>query len=140
MYIHRDFFLTEKSGESRFGRNTPSLGETTGVIHATLNDDKLKVDYDSAKPLSSATLNVGILGFGYQTPIQAGENSNRVLHEDFVLLSHSKIISTSQKWEITLPEKVMPSAEKYGIAIWVSDGANLKPLQTTGGWLPDNYY
>ena len=134
------FFLNGNEWRSRFGRSIPSLGKNTGAIHATLNDNRLYVEYSSTKPLSSATLNVGVLGFGYQTPIKAGENSNRVLHEDFVLLSHSKHISTTQNWKITLPEKVMPSAKKYGIAIWISAGANLKPLQSTGGWLPDNYY
>ena len=85
-------------------------------------------------------VNVGILGFGYQTLIKAGENSNRVLHEDFVLLSHTKYVSTDQNWELTLPEEVMPAAEKYALAIWVSNSTNLKPLQTTGGWLPESYY
>ncbi len=135
------FFLNGKEWKRKLGRSTPSLGnKTTGNLTATLNGNTLKVNYDSENPISTATLNVGVLGFGYQTPIQAGENSNRVLAEDFVLLSHSEHYSSNQTWEVTLPEKVSPSAEKYGLAIWVSQGTNLKPLQTTGGWLPDSYY
>ncbi len=85
-------------------------------------------------------MNVGILGFGYQTPIQAGENSNCVLVENFVLLSHTEHLSSNQTWEVKLPDNITPSANKYGLAIWVNQGTDLKPLQTTGGWLPDSYY
>lgn len=135
------FFLNGKEWKQRLGRSTPSLGnKTAGDLTATLSGNTLKVNYDSANPISAATLNVGVLGFGYQTAIKAGENSNRVLAEDFVLLSHSEHLSSNQTWEVTLPEKVSPDAEKYGLAIWVSLGKNLKPLQTTGGWLPDSYY
>ena len=135
------FFLNGKEWKRRLGRSTPSLdNKVAGDLTATLSGKTLKVNYDSANPISTATLNVGVLGFGYQTAIKAGENSNRVLAEDFVLLSHSKHPSTNQTWEVTLPEKVSPSAEKYGLAIWISQGTNLIPLQTTGGWLPDSYY
>lgn len=135
------FFLNGKEWKRRLGRSTPSLGnKNAGNLQATLNGHTLKVKYDSANPISTATLNVGILGFGFQTPIQAGENSNRVLAEDFVLLSHSEHLSSNQTWEVMLPENITPSTEKYGLAIWVSYGTDLKPLQTTGGWLPDSYY
>jgi hypothetical protein len=135
------FFLNGKEWKGRFGRNTPTLGnETVGNLQAILSGNTLKVHYDSAKPISKATLNVGVLGFGYQTPIKSGENSNRVLNEDFVLLSHTQHLSSNQTWEISLPDKIAPMAKKYGLAIWVNQGTDLKPLQTTGGWLPDNYY
>ncbi len=134
------FFLNGKEWRTRFGRNTPSLGDSRGTLEATLNGSTLKVIYNTTNKHDSITLNVGVLGFGYQTPINAGENSNRVLHEDFVLLSHSKHVSSNQAWKVSMPEKAIPNADKYGLAIWVSNGADLKPLQTTGGWLPDNYY
>ena len=131
------FFLNGEEWRSRFGRDAPSSGEPASELNATLSGNTLAVNYPSNHSL---TLNVGILGFGYQTSIERGENSNRVLHEDFVLLSHTKHSSTDGTWNITLPENVSPSTEKYGLAIWVNDGNNLQPLQTTGGWLPDNLY
>jgi len=135
------FFLNGKEWKRRLGRSAPSLGnENAGNLTASLSGNTLKVSYDTANPISTATLNVGVLGFGYQTPIQAGENSNRVLEEDFVLLSHTEHLSSNQTWEVTLPESITPSAKKYGLAIWISQGTDLKPLQTTGGWLPDSYY
>ena len=135
------FFLNGKEWKRGF-RSTPSTknNQTAGNLQATLNDNILEVNYDSSKPIRNAKLNVGVLGFGYQTPIKAGENSNRVLAEDFVLLSHTEHFSSDQSWRITLPKKIAPRARKYALAIWVSEGNNLKPLQSTGSWLPDNYY
>jgi len=135
------FFLDGREWKRGF-RNVPPVNSSqpAGNLQATLSNDTLSVHYDSDRPIRNAKLNIGILGFGYQTPINAGENSNRVLAEDFVLLSHSEHLSSNQTWEVTLPKKVAPSAEKYGIAIWVNEGKKLKPIQTTGGWLPDNYY
>ena len=135
------FFLNGKEWKRRLGRSTPSLGnKNAGNLTANLSGNTLKVSYDTVNPISTATLNVGVLGFGYQTPIQAGENSNRVLVEDFVLLSHTEHLSSNQTWEVKLPDNITPSAEKYGLAIWVAQGTDLKPLQATGGWLPDSYY
>ena len=133
------FFLNGKEWRSRFGRKIPGVGMPAGELIATLYNNLLNVRFESNQAKANI-LNVGILGFGYQTPIQAGENSNRVLHEDFVLLSHSMHKSLDGTWEVSLPEKVSPRAKQYGLAIWVSNGKNLKPIQTTGGWLPDNLY
>ncbi len=135
------FFLNGKEWKRKFGRSTPTLSNnSTGNLDATLSGNTLQVNYDSNINTNAAVLNVGVLGFGYQTSIQSGENSNRVLEEDFVLLSHSEHLSSNKRWEVTLPESISPKAEKYGLAIWVSEGENLKPLQATGGWLPKNFY
>ncbi len=135
------FFLNGKEWKRGF-RSTPKINnnQPAGNLQATLLDNTLNVTYESSHPVLNAILNVGILGFGYQTKINAGENSNRVLTEDFVLLSHSEHIASKPSWKITLPENISPKAERYGLAIWVSQGNNLKPLQTTGGWLPNHYY
>jgi hypothetical protein len=135
------FFINGKEWKRRFGTVALTSGDRgAGNLRAILSGNTLKVSYESSTPVSTATLNVGVLGFGYQTPIRSGENSNRTLNEDFVLLSHSEHLSSNQSWQVTLPDDVTPNAEKYGIAIWVSNGTNLQPLQTTGGWLPDSFY
>ena len=135
------FFLNGKEWKRRV-RKAPALGnELTGMINATLSENTLKVNYESSQDVTKTMLNVAILGFGFQTPIKAGENSNRVLNEDFVLLSHLKKHSgLINAWEMELPKQITPMAEKYGLAIWVTQGSDLTPLQATGGWLPDNYF
>ena len=136
------FFLNGKEWKSRFGRNTPSQSDQyAGIINATLDQNILKVNYEATNLTNKNTLNVAILGFGYQTPVSAGENSNRVLNEDFVLLSHLKHAGgAANTWEVELPQQVQPSAEKYAIALWINQGIDLTPLQATGGWLPEGYF
>lgn len=135
------FFLNGKEWRSRFGRKTPTLSnELAGEINASLNQQTLTVNYNSNHEANKTMLNVAILGFGYQSPIQAGENSNRVLNEDFVLLTHLTQASSNNTWKVELPEQVKPQAEKYGLAIWINQGKDLTPLQATGGWLPEQYF
>ncbi len=135
------FFLNGKEWRSRFGRSVPTLGEKdVGKINATLNGNMLKVKFHSVSDINNATLNVAILGFGYQTPIKSGENSNRLLREDFVLLTHLKSTSTDSSWQLELPKQIKPHANKYGIAIWINQDSDLTPLQATGGWLPSHYF
>ncbi|MCZ6565840.1 MAG: DUF1223 domain-containing protein [Gammaproteobacteria bacterium] len=135
------FFLNGKEWKKRFRLGVPTFGnEVPGIISATLDEQNLKVRYSPSQNITQTTLNVAILGFGYQSPIKSGENSNRVLNEDFVLLSHLKKAGANNSWEIELPKKVSPMAERYGLAIWVSQGGDLTPLQATGGWLPKNYF
>ena len=135
------FFLNGKEWRSRFGRSIPTPStHPAGTLNATLNGRMLNTTFMPTHNSSKATLNIGILGFGYQTPIHSGENSNRVLNEDFVILEHIKQASTNNKWTIELPSKISQAAEKYALALWVNEGNNLLPLQATGGWLPATYY
>lgn len=135
------FFLNGKEWKSRFGRKLPNQStKLTGAIKATLNGRILKVKYESLQDINQTTLNVAILGFGFKTSISSGENSNRVLNEDFVLLSHLQHAGSNNTWEIELPKRIIPMAKKYGLAIWINQGSDLVPLQATGGWLPENYF
>ncbi len=134
------FFLNGKEWRRKFGLHIPKSKDVTGEINAVLNDHQLSVEYKSNDPIHMPILNIGILGFGFESQIGAGENSNRVLKENFVILSHLKFASTSNTWVVELPSELNHMAEKYGLALWVSEGNNLVPLQATGGWLPVGYY
>ena len=135
------FFLNGKEWKSRFGRETPNQStRLTGAIKATLSGRILNVKYESLQDINQTTLNVAILGFGFKTSINAGENLNRVLNEDFVILSHLQHAGSNNTWEIELPKRIIPMAKKYGLAIWINQGSDLTPLQATGGWLPEKYF
>ena len=58
------FFLNGKEWRSRFGRKIPGLGEPSGELNATLNNNLLSVRFDNNQ-LNANTLHVGILAFGY---------------------------------------------------------------------------
>jgi len=113
-----------------------------GEINASLNDRLLKVRFDSSAEPINTRLNIAILGFDYKTPIKSGENSNRLLGEDFVVLQQfsAKSHDNTNTWQLELSKPDGPAAKRYGLAIWVSEGKDLTPLQATGGWLPKNYF
>ena len=135
------FFLNGKEWRSRFGRKIPKQNNhPAGTLKAILNGQILIASYNPIRNSKNITLNVGILGFNFKTPIKSGENSNRVLNEDFVLLKHLKKTSTNNNWSIELPNLITPGTNKHALALWVSEGNNLISLQATGGWLPDNYF
>ncbi len=116
----------------------PAVRESAGDLEARLRDRYLSVTYE-ADVHDSLILNVAMLGFGIQTAVAAGENRGRNLPYEFVVLSHHKHYSDTASWEVELPEINLESGNRVGLAIWISQGASLIPIQATGTWLPDTY-
>ena len=85
-------------------------------------------------------LTIAVLGLGLESEVSRGENSGKRLSHDFVVLGLTTIASGLPKaesnnlyeWHGRLP-KASPSASKYAIAAWVSDGNSLKPIQVVAG-------
>ncbi|NQZ19517.1 MAG: DUF1223 domain-containing protein [Bdellovibrionales bacterium] len=79
-----------------------------------------------------------LLGHGLETKVPRGENANKTLKHEFVVLSLQKR-SMDKKGaeytsEIELPES--KKAKSYSVAFWVSQKGQLAPLQVTGGPRP----
>ena len=111
----------------------PQFSNSEGLLNAKLTGSELHVNYSKNKLLE---LHISILGIGLKTDIKSGENQNKILLENFVSLTHETYVSKDGKWKIRLPT-INREAEKYGIAIWVSEPEHKTPLQVMGGWLPD---
>lgn len=111
-----------------------------GTINANLNERLLNVNFDTSSNVRNVRLNIAILGFDYKTSIQSGENNNRLLGEDFVVLQQFSATSPDNTWQMELVKPKGPAAKRYGLAIWISEDGDLTPLQATGGWLPNNYF
>ena len=105
-----------------------------GNLSALISGDQLSASF----PVSdkSMDLHVAILGFGIETEIRRGENSNKTLAQEFVALAHQVYPSTSGSWDVTLPDIRQSTAQRHGIALWISESGNPLPVQATGGWLP----
>jgi hypothetical protein len=88
---------------------------------------------DTAAPLE---LHVALLGAGIETPVERGENRNRTLRQEFVVLAHATHASPTGRWDVPVPQRTHTGVSRYGIAVWVSAAGNPAPLQATGGWLP----
>jgi phage terminase large subunit-like protein len=67
--------------------------------------------------------------------VERGENRNRTLRQEFVSLARVRQTATDGHWRVALPRVGRGSAERYAIAVWVSEAGNPHPLQATGGWL-----
>ncbi|MGB5306414.1 MAG: DUF1223 domain-containing protein, partial [Gammaproteobacteria bacterium] len=67
-----------------------------GNLSATITDDHLVATFAAANtPLE---LHVALLGFGIDTKIERGENSNSTLRQEFVVLAHTVYPSDDGTW------------------------------------------
>lgn len=115
------------------GKSLPNLTLDAGNLKVNLAGQKLKASYSNFKP--NHRLNVAILGFDLTTQVTAGENRSRVLNQEFVVLDYQQMFASDKQWSapINLAEF---RDNKLGLAVWVTQGASLKPIQATGGKLP----
>ncbi|TNG00002.1 MAG: DUF1223 domain-containing protein [Gammaproteobacteria bacterium] len=123
-----------------FRRNPlPDKRLTTGILSAELQAGNLNVKY-MPKPgemTEDLELNVAILGFGIETQVQRGENRNRKLQQEFVVLSHETARSGDGQWEVVMPKISKDLADRFALALWVNRPEDQRPLQATGSWLPE---
>ena len=104
-----------------------------GNLAVTITDRQLAAVFrHSADPLE---LHVALLGFGIETSIERGENRNRTLRQEFVVLSHAVHGAPGGRWRVPLPEVNDRHTGRRALAVWVSEPGNPVPLQATGGWL-----
>jgi hypothetical protein len=105
-----------------------------GNLSVTLSEQELSVTFRRTdKPLA---LHVSLLGFGIETAIERGENRNRTLRQEFVVLAHDVHDPESNgQWIVSLPQIPPDTASRYALAVWISESGNPAPLQATGGWL-----
>jgi len=115
--------------------NPRSSAREPGNLAATIAGDRLTASFPAAD--KSLDLHVAILGFGIETRIERGENSNRTLAQEFVVLTHKVYRSGNGAWEVSLPDIRQRAADRHGIALWISEPGNPAPVQAVGGWLPE---
>ena len=105
-----------------------------GNLSVVISDRQLQASFpNAAAPLE---LHVALLGSGLETRIERGENRNRTLGQEFVVLAHETHASGTGKWAVPVPQSTHTGASQHAIAVWVSEPGNPVPLQATGGWLP----
>jgi hypothetical protein len=104
-----------------------------GNLAVTITDGQLAAVFGySTDPLE---LHVALLGFGIDTHIERGENRNRILRQEFVVLAHEVHGAPGGRWRVPLPEVDDRLTERRALAVWVSETGDPAPLQATGGWL-----
>ena len=93
-----------------------------------------------ASPADGLVAHVALLGSGFTSRVTAGENRGRTLTHQFVALALTTAPTApgpaGATVELPLPSGNTAGSTRQAIAIWVTRGDDLTPLQATGGWLP----
>jgi hypothetical protein len=110
----------------------PARGATPGALTARIENGRVEAKFPAGG--RELKLHVAVLGFDIETRVERGENRDRTLPQEFVLLAHTMHDSADGRWEVALPVPGA-SADRLGIALWVSEPGSPVPLQATGGWL-----
>ena len=136
------FFYNGSEWRQFFGGDLNEFPEPVagGWLGAALERDTLNIAF---RPLADAVkphyATVALLGFGLQTEVRAGENRGRTLSHDFVVLATAemRLASTAYGFEGAggVPATDI-AAQRYALALWVSDSPGGPPLQAAGFWLP----
>ncbi|MEO8224741.1 MAG: DUF1223 domain-containing protein [Gammaproteobacteria bacterium] len=112
-----------------------------GELSVAIRDGKsVDVSFAPATGVHGAELqaNVALLGSGFVSRVQAGENRGRTLRHDFVVLelATSRLNRHDSRYtasvQLTPPQTATP---RQAIAVWITAGTSLRPLQAVGGWL-----
>jgi len=118
-------------------RNPGSTGgsDRSGILKAVLKDDQATITFTPENGRGSYIAWIAPLSGRLSSSVTAGENRFRELNHIFVALGlvSSKMESNDRIYSATM---TLPSDDRTeAIAVWVSNGISLTPLQATGGWL-----
>lgn len=129
------FFVDGTSWASQ--KPFPSPTQKHGTLDVTIQDSEANIIYtpDSPKP-KKVTLSVALVGVGNITHVKRGENRNKSLPQDFIVLDLASYPDTpNHTWSITIPKPSNTSFERYAAIVWVKTDTSTAPLQVTGGWI-----
>ena len=79
-------------------------------------------------------VHVALTGSNFVSKIKAGENEDRELRHNFVVLGYAKKTATNNKTTVSIPSSAIASKD-HAIVIWVTRVGRLKPLQAVGSWI-----
>jgi len=113
--------------------NPHASSKVPGNLSVMVEDNQVAATFEAEN--GPHELHIALLGFDIETKVDRGENSNRTLRQEFVVLEHESHPSINGHWKVPLPRGEL-TADRYGIAVWVSTPGNPAPVQATGGWLP----
>lgn len=128
------FVINGKEWRGYFrGENWPENSrELSGRLSVSIQNRKLLLSHPALE--SNTRSYVAIVGVGFETDIKTGENRNRKLQQDFVVLWYRENLDNHTA---TLPKlSNLPKAHRYACIAWVADGASGKPIQVAASWIP----
>ncbi|BFM11895.1 DUF1223 domain-containing protein [Simiduia litorea] len=112
----------------------PELPETPVANQPMLS---LQIDgnrFTAQSELENTVLNLALIGMDFSIKIKRGENSGRILEEQFVMLGFVQYAQQDLHWAGELPSSkdgIPPQA----VIAWITEPGNSTPLSITGGLL-----
>ncbi|MGS2724227.1 DUF1223 domain-containing protein [Porticoccus sp. GXU_MW_L64] len=106
-----------------------ALQKDVGNLQLTVDGKEFQARFDGK---SGQRLNIAILGMELSSRVTKGENRNKTLEHDFVVVGFGSYNAKQGSWSGRLP-MIMNEARRYGIAAWVTDGKSQQPVQALGG-------
>jgi hypothetical protein len=136
------FLLNGEEWRSFFGLRKLSTksDQEAGVLSLKINDREMKVEFSPVENLieKKLILNIAMLGFDIKTNVRAGENRDKELRHDFVVLGYKSIPlyqnESIYQVKTELPD-IVETAPKLAVSAWISKENDMTPVQAAGGWL-----
>ncbi len=127
-------FFKRRQLPDEFGR------EGMGELQLTINERNIDARFTPADAVlrEKLYLNVAVLGFDIETHVEAGENRNRKLVHDFVVLGYKALPLSREQGIYTVMSSLPATVEtssRTAVAAWINKSGNPTPLQAAGGWL-----
>ena len=120
-----------------FSKLLPNESLNAGKLNVSVNTKNIHANYKLInKNKYPLRLNVAILGMGLTSQIERGENEGRTAKHEFVVVGFNSKDSNNLEWNMKLPKLHNDKANKYALAVWVSEVNNPTPIQIVGGLLP----
>lgn len=113
-------------------RDVPINTDTPGVLHAEIKDNALVVKFEKNDDF---ILNVAYLGMGLSTEVTTGENRQRTLQHDFVVLKHWMTPASRLSWQTQLLELPEKGQKKTAIVVWLSKPDSMDIVQAAASFL-----
>ncbi len=119
-------------------KKVPESSINAGNLTAALTEGKLAVEYSGHPNIEGPyELNIAYLGMGLSSQVTAGENRNKRLEHDYVVLDHIRAQPEQSKWNKTLANIPQVGQTHSAIAVWVTQPDSLRILQAAATILPD---
>lgn len=123
--------------------NYPQFPPTAvGTLAAEVDETSRQADitFSPLKRISGRLIvHVAILGFELATDILSGENKNRQLNHDFVVIGYQHRVLTTENnvatTKLNLPDVSSFNSNRQAIVFWVSKERDPTPLQVAANWL-----
>jgi peptide-methionine (R)-S-oxide reductase len=112
---------------------------SAGTLTASIDGTGIDVSFAPAgKPTEKTFAHVAVLGMGLERNVKSGENKDRKLTHDFVVLDYQTIECTARDgvWTGHAAWRVPkdPAPARHAVAVWVSSGSG-EPMQAAGAFI-----